>query len=246
MGTRRSGFVRYEFKYRISRTLIPDIRAYIEPYVEHDPHCADLPGHQYTVRSIYFDSQDLDFYFDKLDSVRVRKKLRVRTYNLADDGAPAFLEIKRKIGRRGLKERLMLDLSQVDPVLNGGEPEEVLPDLPFLDRKVLDKFRFNLITREMNPVVLVVYEREAMIGRENERCRVTFDQDIRSLVNPRLEQIFEEDALRPFEEAFFVLEMKFDERMPRWMTRLVRLLDLRAQSYSKYVHGIDAWTPHPH
>ncbi len=212
----------------------------------HDPHCADLPGHHYTVRSIYFDTEDLRFYFDKLDSVRVRKKLRVRTYNLAEDAAPAFLEIKRKIGRRGLKERLMIDIGEVEPAINGADPEEVLPGLPFLSRKVLDKFRFNLRTGDMRPVVLVVYEREAFIGRENDRYRVTFDQDIRSLINPDLEQMFVENELRQFEEDRFVLEMKFDERMPRWMTRVVRELDLRSQSYSKYEHGIDTWTPHPH
>jgi SPX domain protein involved in polyphosphate accumulation len=246
MGTRRSGFERYELKYHISRTLMPDIRSIIEPHVRFDSHCADLPGNQYTVRSIYFDSEELDFYFDKLDSVRVRKKLRVRTYNLASEAAPAFLEIKRKIGRRGLKERLMLDLQRVDPALSDEDAETVLPGITFLDRKVLDKFRFNLINRDMRPVVLVTYEREAYIGRENERYRVTFDQNIRSLINPRLDQIFEENELRVFEEDNFVLEMKFDERMPRWMTRVVRRLNLRSESYSKYVHGIDAWTPHPH
>lgn len=246
MGTRRSGFQRYELKYRISRSLIPDIREFISPYVEHDPHCANLPGNIYTVRSIYFDSEDLDFYFEKLDSVRVRKKLRVRTYNLADDKAPAFLEIKRKIGRRGLKERLMLDLAKVEPAISGEAVEDALPGLSFLDRKVLDKFRFNIETKHLRPVVLVVYEREALIGRENERYRVTFDQNIRSLIDPRLDQMFVENDLRQFEEDHFVLEMKFDERMPRWMTRLVRMLDLRAHSYSKYEHGIDAWTPHPH
>jgi len=246
LGTRRSGFERYELKYHIPRNFIPDLRALIEPYAIHDPHCADLPGNNYTVRSIYFDSEDLRFYFDKLDSVRVRKKLRVRTYNLADDAAPAFLEIKRKIGRRGLKERLMLDIGEVDGAIGAEDVEEVLPGLSFLSRKVLDRFRFNLRTRDMSPVVLVVYEREAFIGRENERYRVTFDQNIRSLINPQMEQMFVENELRQFEEEYFVLEMKFDERMPRWMTRVVRDLDLQSQSYSKYEYGIDAWTPHAH
>ena len=140
----------------------------------------------------------------------------------------------------------MLDLQRVDPALSDEDAETVLPGITFLDRKVLDKFRFNLINRDMRPVVLVTYEREAYIGRENERYRVTFDQNIRSLINPRLDQIFEENELRVFEEDNFVLEMKFDERMPRWMTRVVRRLNLRSESYSKYVHGIDAWTPHPH
>jgi len=223
--------------------LARDIAA---PYVKHDQYCADLPKQRYTVRSIYFDSEDMDFYFEKLDSVRVRKKLRVRTYNLAEDRAPAFLEIKRKIGRRGLKERVMMDLALVGPLLDGGELSELLPDLPFLDRKVVDKFRFNMKMKRLRPVVLVVYEREAFVGIDNERWRMTLDHNLRSLINPVLGDMFVEQDLQQFEDRNFVLELKFDDRMPRWMTSLVRQLNLRAQSYSKYVHGIDTWTHQPH
>jgi len=84
------------------------------------------------------------------------------------------------------------------------------------------------------------------VGVENERWRVTLDHNLRSLHMPQLDDFFEEDGLQQFEERNFVLEMKFDQRMPRWMTTLVRRLNLRAQSYSKYVHGIDAWTHGPH
>jgi len=244
MGAEWIGFQRYELKYHIPRSMIPKIRELARPHVEHDVHCRDLPGKAYTVRSIYFDSKDLGFYFEKLDSVCVRKKLRVRTYNLPRDRAAAFLEIKRKIGRLGRKERLMLDLEKVNDALNGKDPQETLPDLGNGERQMLDRFRFNLKTSRLDPVVLVVYEREAFIGRTNDRWRMTLDQNIRSLINPSMDQIFEEEQLQAFEDRYFVLELKFDDFMPRWMTNLVSRLNLRPQAYSKYVKGIDAWTPH--
>lgn len=237
-------FHRYELKYHLPREEMAEIRKHIAPFVTHDKHSAVMPEKHYSVRSIYFDSDDLVFYFEKLDSVKIRKKLRVRTYNLAEDKAPAFLEIKRKFGKRGYKERVMLPLTSVDEALNGKQSSEVLADRPFTDRKVLDRFRFNMKVKELKPVVLVTYEREAFIGLENERIRVTFDQNIRSLINPRLDQIFEDDALRVFCDRLFVLELKYDMQMPRWMAQLIRLLDLRSEPYSKYCHGIDAWTPH--
>lgn len=245
MGAEQVGFQRYELKYHIPRSLIPAIRKLTEPYVEHDSYCEDMPDNLYTVRSIYFDSEELDFYFQKLDSVRVRKKLRVRTYNLPRDRASAFLEIKRKFGRLGRKERLMMDLDQVGEALNGKDPRETLPRLSDPERRMLDRFRFNLKVSRLNPVVLVVYEREAFQGRDNERWRMTLDQNIRSRATPVMDQIFEEQGLVTFEDRMFVLELKFDNFMPQWMTKLIRLFNLRPQSYSKYVRGIDTWTPFP-
>ncbi len=241
----RDVFRRYELKHHVPCSERETIRDIILPHVRHDPHCEDRPEWRYTVRSVYFDTEDLQFYFEKMDSVKVRKKLRVRTYDRPQDDCPAYLEIKRKFGRRGLKERLMLPIGEVDAALNGADVSLLVGDRPFHDRKVMEKFRFNIRIKRLRPVVLVSYEREAYVGRENERLRVTFDSNLRSLVEPDLEDIFGESKLRQFEDRCFVLELKFDDFMPRWMARLITLLNLRARPYSKYCHGIDAWTPHP-
>ncbi len=239
------GAFRYELKYALPLSFMEEVRTITRPYVQHDRHCAEMPNEHYTVRSVYYDTDDLLFYFEKMDSVRIRKKLRVRTYNGPEDMAPAFLEIKRKYGRRGFKERVRLPITDIDNALNSKDAAEIVAGRSFKERKALDRFRFNMRTRHLRPVVLVTYEREAFVGRDNERVRVTFDQNIRSLINPTLEQIFEDVGLRVFEDELFVLELKFDGMMPRWMTQLIRLLNLRSHPYSKYCHGIDAWTPHP-
>jgi len=234
---------RYELKYYLPRREQPAIREWIEPYLYHDPNATGTDG-TYTVRSIYFDSDDLRFYYEKMDGVKVRKKLRVRTYNNREDGAPAFLEIKRKYDRTGFKERLRLPMDLVDPALNGIPPSEITQERPFRDRKVLEKFRYNLKTSNLRPVVLVVYEREAFLAAENPTTRVTFDQNIRSLIDPKLEQIFDDGELEQFEDKNFVLELKFNRQMPKWMSRLVTALYIHTVPYSKYCHGIDAWETH--
>jgi SPX domain protein involved in polyphosphate accumulation len=237
-------FFRYELKFRLPVERMDEIRRLVDPFTQYDKHCAETPGNRYTVRSVYFDSDELEFYFEKLDSVRIRKKLRVRTYDRPNAGHPAFLEIKRKFGRRGFKERLCLPLRQVDGALNGKDPREIVSDRSFSERRVLDRFRFNLRNRDLKPVVLVTYEREARIGRFDDRVRVTFDSNLRSLINPDVEQIFEDDQLKQFEDKFFVLELKFDGSMPKWMANVIKVLNIKSHSYSKYCHGIDAWTPH--
>jgi len=39
--------------------------------------------------------------------------------------------------------------------------------------------------------------------------------------------------------------LKFNEAMPIWMAKLIRKLNLRSESYSKYCTGLDAWMKNP-
>lgn len=238
--------MRHELKFYLPIDMIDQIRPLIADHVQHDPYCADQPDHNYTVRSIYFDSDDLHFYHEKIDSVKTRRKLRVRTYNSHQTDSIAFVEIKRKFGRVGYKDRLMLPLELVDHAMNGVKPEVVLGENPtFQDRSVLGKIRYLLNMKRLHPVVLVTYDREAFLGQRDRTARVTFDRNIRSLLNPSMEQMFDEKSLVQFEDNFFVLELKFDEAMPNWMAGLIRQLNLSSESYSKYCTGIDAWLQNP-
>ncbi len=233
--------MRRELKYYLPVETITEIRDFIHPYVQHDPYCASLPNRTYTVRSVYFDTDDLRFYFEKLDSVRNRKKLRIRTYNDPQGDTVVFVEIKRKFGKLGSKDRLALPMTRIDDALNGKKPDDVLSDRSFRNRKVLEKIRFLMQVKNLRPVVLVTYDREAFVGRHDDRERVTFDCNIRSLINPTLDQIFREERMRQFEDDCYVLELKFNETMPHWMTSLIRNFNLVAAPYSKYCQGIDAW-----
>ncbi len=238
--------MRHELKFRLPVSAIEQIRPLINDHVAHDPHCADLPNHTYVVRSIYFDTDDLSFYHEKIDSVKTRRKLRVRTYNTPDNCDIAFVEIKRKFGRVGYKDRLLLPITMVDHALNGVPTEEVLGvDSNFRERSVLGKIRYLMNVKNLQPVVLVTYEREAFLGNLDPTNRVTFDQNIRSLLNPTMDQIFEEDSLIQFEDQEFVLELKFNRAMPRWMANLIRKMGLSSHSYSKYCTGIDACLKNP-
>jgi len=185
--------------------MIDQIRPLIADHVDHDPYCADQPNKSYTVRSIYYDSDDLRFYHEKVDSVNTRRKLRIRTYNSHQPDSIAFVEIKRKFGRVGCKDRLMLPLGKVDHAMNGVKPEVVLgDDASFKERSVLGKIRYLLNMKRLHPVVLITYDREAFLGRRDRTTRVTFDRNIRSLINPTMDLLFDESALVQFEDHEFV------------------------------------------
>jgi hypothetical protein len=236
-------FRRFELKFYLSESMIPRIRELSAPYVQRDPFAAQTPNGQYTVRSIYYDSPDMHFYHEKLDGVKTRKKLRIRSYSQVDGTCSdrVWFEIKRKVNRLSLKERASIPLEQLDIVLQESIPAAILDDLDFRARTVLDKYKYNMRSRGLKPIVLVIYEREPFVGRDRPSNRLTLDRKMRSGFNPTSSDLFTNDGLRQIETDRFVLEMKFDDRMPAWMARIIQELNLRSQAYSKFCVGIDAW-----
>jgi SPX domain protein involved in polyphosphate accumulation len=68
----------------------------LSPYVEIDKYAQGRENNEYTVRSIYFDTPDFQNYYDKVDGLSFRKKVRLRGYNLINGSNQVFLETKNK------------------------------------------------------------------------------------------------------------------------------------------------------
>ncbi len=247
---RRNGgaYTRHELKFPLPVALVDEIRSRVESHVEPDPNAAGDGRAVYTVRSIYFDTEDLRFYFEKIDGRRTRRKLRIRTYGSKASATNAFLEIKRKLDRTSFKERARVPVAAVSAILSSRWPDP--PDAAALDRvgererRVIEKFRYNMDVCELRPSVLVTYDREPYVATRGDMARVTFDMNLRSLIRPGPDDLFSERPLREFHSGGFVLELKFDEFMPRWMADLMSAFNLRSRAFSKYCHGIDAWECH--
>ncbi len=73
----------------------------------------------------------------------------------------------------------------------------------------------------------------------NERVRLTIDYNVRTLYAPRLTDLFTNECLMPATDKSCILELKFDEFMPKWMRRLVQEIQVRPESISKYSMGIE-------
>lgn len=222
---------RFEWKYRVSPELAATVVEALRAHTEPDVHGTEG---KYFVRSLYYDTQDLRFYHERKDGVKVRRKLRIRNY--ADD--QCYLEIKRKIHREVQKERVALPLSQIATALNGADPKTVMAGRPEHDLRTLERFRFNMKSLGLLPTVLIEYQRHALVGRQDPRLRITLDSELRCRLQPRPHALFEEDAAQPFEEGC-VLELKFPDRAPRWLLDLPAQLRLKRAPFSKYCEGID-------
>ncbi len=236
-------FERKEYKYYVPVDLLEPIRKRVMTFMEHDPFCRERPDNIYSVRSIYLDTPRLLFYYEKKDGLKVRKKLRVRTYNTnAPSNNTAFLEIKRKIKSTVFKERARIDLADANNLLNGANLTLLDPTSRFTEKAALNKFIYLTKRLNLEPKVLITYEREAFVGMDDPGLRVTFDMNVRSYPIPDFCEIFREQDLKVIKNPYFVLEIKFYGKMPHMARRLVRDFGLRQQSISKYCSGIDIWT----
>ncbi|MCK5075627.1 MAG: VTC domain-containing protein, partial [Calditrichia bacterium] len=82
---------RLEYKYLVPKTLLPVLRSMILPYVEIDEYVSKTGKNNYTVRSIYFDTKNFNLYQEKLTGIKLRKKVRIRSYNQETPSSPLFL-----------------------------------------------------------------------------------------------------------------------------------------------------------
>lgn len=239
--------LRYERKYLVPYELLDSFRARVKPFVRPDIYgngngngiSKFLP--QYTVRSIYFDTRNLECHTEKTEGVELRKKFRIRTYNDYTDEAVAVFEIKKKLENRIYKYRSFADWEDVPLLMQTSDIERYIhPDESGRSFDDASRFFFHVLKRKLSPTVLVVYEREAYHGVFDSGVRITFDKNIRSHLYPVITDMFKKRDLKHLYKKHFILEIKyFTEKMPSWIKSVVEEFKLRHQALSKYTIGFD-------
>ncbi len=239
--------LRYEKKYLVPYSFLNRLRDRIQPFVKADKygHNANFPYPQYTVRSIYLDTQNLDCHSEKIEGVELRKKFRIRTYNNSSPDNIAIFEIKRKIENRIQKYKAISKFKHVEAIMetcditryfNNERNQRSLEDA--------QKFFFHVKKNNLNPTVLITYEREAYQGLLDCGIRITFDKNIRSLIYPHYNELYREEGLKHLFPRHFILEIKyFTDEMPSWAKSVLQEFRLRNDALSKYTIGYDIHSP---
>ena len=230
---------RAELKYYVSKDKMGDLRQAILNHCEPDQFAARMEDYTYRVRSIYFDSSDFRFYYDKLDGLEIRKKLRLRAYDRYEEEGTGFLEIKRRRSNRIIKERAPVSLAGINDTLSKLRLPDSSEDYLPAYKNVVNKFLAIMVSLELQPTALILYDRQAFTGLIDPTERVTIDMNVRSSIFPSLEDLFREDDLAPVVADRHILELKFNRFMPKWMNRLVADFQLRCQSIPKYCMGVE-------
>lgn len=237
--------MRNEFKYLVPNDQLNSLRNAILGFVAEDPNSpGDTLHHEYIVRSIYFDNTKFDYYLEKQNGIKTRKKIRVRSYNNLEDypdrNPLVFLEVKRKEIDFIAKNRSTVRWNDLVPLLQSGDIDKYVVDSH--KSKIHDeacRFFYHFKRKNLRPVVSVVYEREAYFSKFDPQFRLSIDKNIRSLLFPQVSELFRNGGLEVSFHKDFVLELKFTGSFPAWLQDILFKYKLTRQSVSKYKISLD-------
>ncbi|HLP15013.1 MAG TPA: polyphosphate polymerase domain-containing protein [Bacteroidota bacterium] len=234
---------RCEYKYYLERRHLDNLRKDILPFLTYDRYTQHLKKKEYTVRSIYFDSNDFAIYNEKLDGIRDRNKYRIRGYNQLREDSRVFLEIKRKEVDRVSKDRAPLYYRNLDAFLKTKQYDLLLsPDdaTQAAEAKASARnFLYYFFTLHLQPVSLINYEREAFECRFGTGLRITFDKNIRTRIVRSTSDLFVDEPMVNTFEDIIVLEIKFNKIVPAWVPSVMNRYNIIQDSISKYSGSID-------
>lgn len=214
---------RQEKKYLLTDAEARCLSAHLSKVMIEDAH----NGPQgYSIRSLYFDSLNDGDYWDKMDGVELRRKIRLRVY-----GAGAgfgMLEMKQKEGSYQKKRSLRMAREDAQRLCEG----DYTPLLKYGESFAAECYGL-MHRRCYRPRTVVEYRRKAFIAREN-RIRITLDSQI--VATEARWDVFAPDlAQYPVLDPFHVvLEVKYNGFLLSYIKNLVNAANRSEFSQSKY------------
>ena len=223
--------IRHECKF-----VVP-IRNYsrVEALLDHS--CATDPAFQTNIiKSLYFDTDQLELLRQKQASEFLKRKVRIRWYVDPQTGAPgpnAYLEVKTKHGARGGKKRIALPIPAAefdcDPLAAANK----------VSSDMLEGTDLEGALRGIAPACVIQYRRRRYLEL-GQGHRIALDSDIRSSsLNRTLLR-----GLRESRPSYAVLEVKGAgaRELPPSL-RILHQWGVRKAAFSKYAACLDGEHP---
>lgn len=216
---------RHELKYFINPAELAALRKRLRGALVMDSHC--VGGRPYVIRSLYFDDIDDSAFYDKQAGVMHRDKYRIRIYDHSDK--VIFLERKRKLGDLIQKSSVPITRRLCEQLADG-DPAGLYKSR----NPLLQDMYVQMRTRLLRPKVLVDYRREAYL-HPAEDVRITFDLSLRTglssidLFNPDVPTVC------PHDRNVEILEVKFNNVLPEYISGLLSGVEAERSAVSKYV-----------
>lgn len=214
-------FKRYEMKYLMTKEQQQRLLSAISPYIKPDTYGRS------TNRSLYLDTSDMLLIRRSMERPCYKEKLRVRSYGVAKEDGPVFIELKKKCDGIVYKRRVSMDCCNArDYLLYGQQPPQ-----PGQITAEIDYFM--RIYGSLEPRVLLSYDRCSFVSRSDAQLRLTFDENILARTNELslTSPIYGVDMLQP---DTVLLEVKTVMGLPEWLLGFLSENNLYKTSFSKY------------
>lgn len=219
---------RHEVKYYISKREALELGLLLKNLMILDDNANN--NKSYWIRSLYFDTINNKDYYEKVIGYNVRKKIRLRIYDLDTDVVK--LEIKNKENKYINKETMNISREDAEKLIIG----DSYPLLSYKANTTNKVFAY-MHRDHYLPKVVIDYEREAYF-LPFENIRVTIDKNIRSSTNTDIYFSDNTTGMLPiFNEDITVLEIKYESMIPIFLQRIFSNFTTQGSQISKYCLG---------
>ena len=213
-------FKRYELKYLLTIEQYNLIKQILNNYMVPDNYLKS------TIRNIYYDTLDFLMIRNSIEKPLYKEKIRIRTYQTINNEDEVFVELKKKYDGVVYKRREIVSYQNALNFLTNKEK-------PF-DSQIINEINYLLhYYKTLKPAMFISYKREAYIGNDDKKLRITFDTDI-------LWRDYDIDLTKePYGEKvlgsdFVLMEVKTIMGLPKWLLEFLGNNKIYKQSFSKY------------
>lgn len=213
-------FKRYEIKYLLTKEQFNIVRNAMNQYMCPDPHGKS------TIYSLYFDTPDFILARRCMEHPDYKEKLRLRSYNTASPDTIVFLELKKKYDSVVYKRRISLTQQAAVNYLTN--------KIPIKDSQITREIDYFLqLYHDIQPAILLTYERQAFYSKNDHDFRITFDENILWRTHDMsLESKPYGSSL--LSENQVLMEVKTANAIPLWLVRVFSENHIYKASFSKY------------
>lgn len=211
---------RYELKYILSREQTAHLLRGLEGHMQ-----ADQFG-KTSIASLYYDTPDYRLIRTSVEKPEFKEKIRLRSYGLATESSPVFLELKRKAYGIVYKRRVQ---STIPLVRKFFDREGDVCGPGQINREITT---FRDYYETLVPACLIIYDRTAYYEPGGD-LRLTIDENPRYRTDDlTLTRSMDGVSLLPPGSA--VLELKVQSAVPLWLNRILSSGQIHMGSISKY------------
>ena len=209
---------RYELKYRLSKEQVTYFQEQVLNHMKIDKYGLT------TISSIYFDTPNYSLINKSIEKPEYKEKIRLRSYGIAKEDSPVYLEIKRKNEKIVYKRRIKTTEGKVERFLTLNEEF----DKNQISRE-LEAFKENY--KVLEPKYLVIYDRIAYYQDDSD-VRITLDMNPRYRVDS-LNLHTSNEGIPLLNEGEAILEVKVQHSVPLWLVKILTEGKIYQTSFSK-------------
>lgn len=211
---------RYEMKYLLSGAQTEYLRERLTGHMEVDQYGKT------SIASLYYDTPSYQLIRTSLEKPQFKEKIRLRSYGLATEDSPVFLELKRKAYDIVYKRRVETTIPLVQKFFSGDG------DICAGGQINSEIKTFRDYYKTLVPACLIIYDRVAYYEPGGD-LRLTIDEAPRYRTN-RLNLTESMDGVLLLDKRWTILEVKVQEAMPLWLAEILSTGRIYKGSFSKY------------